>query len=106
MPQFLAFEGDSITNPTTGVAAASRYYYVAQSAISPFPQGGNDAVSGSGIATVIARSATIDSWFAPIAGPKVLFLFLGANDQGGTTPPPLSPTSRHTVWRAKPPVPV
>jgi lysophospholipase L1-like esterase len=82
MPQFLAFEGDSITDPTTGVAAASKYYYLAQSAISPFPQGGNDAVSGSGIAAVTSRSATIDSWFAPIAGPKVLFLFLGANDQG------------------------
>jgi len=82
MSQFLAFEGDSITDPTTGVTAASKYYYVAQSAISPFPQGGNDAVSGSGIATVISRSATVDSWFAPIAGPKVLFLFLGANDQG------------------------
>ena len=82
MSQFLAFEGDSITDPTTGVAAASKYYYVAQSGISPFPQGGNDAVSGSGIATVTSRSATIDSWFAPITGPKVLFLFLGANDQG------------------------
>jgi lysophospholipase L1-like esterase len=82
MSQFLAFEGDSITDPTTGVAAASKYYYVAQSAISPFPQGGNDAVSGSSIATVTSRSATIDSWFAPISGPKVLFLFIGANDQG------------------------
>lgn len=80
--QFLAFEGDSITDPTTGVAASSKYYYVAQSAISPFPQGGNDAVSGSGIATVTSRSATMDSWFAPISGPKVLFLFIGANDQG------------------------
>jgi lysophospholipase L1-like esterase len=82
MAQLLAFEGDSITDPTTGVAAASKYYYVAQSAISPFPQGANDAVSGSGIATVTSRSATIDSWFAPISGLKVLFLFLGANDMG------------------------
>jgi len=80
MSQFLAFEGDSITDPTTGVAAASKYYYVAQSAIAPFPQGGNDAVSGSSIATVTSRSATIDSWFAPITGTKVLFLFVGAND--------------------------
>jgi len=82
MSQFLAFEGDSITDPTTGVAAASKYYYVAQAGISPFPQGANDAVSGSGLAAVTSRSATIDSWFAPITGPKVLFLFLGANDQG------------------------
>ena len=82
MSQFLAFEGDSITDPTTGVAAASKYYYVAQSAISPFPQGGNDAVSGSSIATVTARAATIDAWFAAISGPKVLSLFIGANDQG------------------------
>jgi lysophospholipase L1-like esterase len=82
MSQFLAFEGDSITDPTTGVSAASKYYYLAQSAITPFPQGGNDAVSGSSIATVSSRSATIDSWFAPITGPKVLFLFIGANDQG------------------------
>ena len=82
MPQFVAFEGDSITDPTTGVAAASKYYYLAQSAISPFLQGGNDAVSGSSIATVASRAATIDSWFSPITGPKVLFLFVGANDQG------------------------
>ena len=82
MSQFLAFEGDSITDPTTGVAAASKYYYVAQTGISPFPQGGNDAVSGSSIATISSRSATIDAWFAPISGPKVLFLFVGANDQG------------------------
>ena len=82
MSQFLAFEGDSITDPTTGVAAASKYYYVAQTGISPFPQGGNDAVSGSSIATISSRSATIDAWFAPISGPKVLFLLVGANDQG------------------------
>jgi lysophospholipase L1-like esterase len=82
MSQFLAFEGDSITDPTTGVAAASKYYYLAQSAISPFPQGGNDAVSGSSIATVTSRSATIDSWFSGITGAKVLMLFVGANDQG------------------------
>ncbi len=82
MPKFLAFEGDSITDPTTGVAAASKYYHVAQSAIAPFPQGGNDAVSGSSIATVASRSATIDSWFTPISGSKVLFLLVGANDQG------------------------
>jgi lysophospholipase L1-like esterase len=82
MSQFLAFEGDSITDPTTGVAAASKYYYVAQSGMTPFPQGGNDAVSGSSVATVSSRSATIDSWFAPISGPKVLFLFIGANDMG------------------------
>jgi lysophospholipase L1-like esterase len=82
MTQFLAFEGDSITDPTTGVAAASKYYHLAQASITPFPQGGNDAVSGSSVATVSSRSATIDSWFAPITGPKVLFLFVGANDQG------------------------
>jgi lysophospholipase L1-like esterase len=82
LSQFLAFEGDSITDPTNGVAAASKYYYLAQSAISPFPQGGNDAVSGSGMATVNSRSATIDSWFSGITGAKVLMLFLGANDQG------------------------
>lgn len=82
LPKFLAFEGDSISDPTTGVAASSKYYYVAQSAMTPFPQGGNDAVSGSSIATVSSRSATIDSWFAPIAGSKVLFLLVGANDQG------------------------
>ncbi|HUB83231.1 MAG TPA: GDSL-type esterase/lipase family protein [Bryobacteraceae bacterium] len=82
MSQFLAFEGDSITDPTTGVAAASKYYYVAQSGMSPFPQGGNDAVSGSSIATVSSRSTTIDSWFAPITGTKVLFLLVGANDMG------------------------
>ena len=82
MSKFLAFEGDSITDPTTGVAAASKYYYLAQSTMSPFPQGGNDAVSGSSIATVSSRSATIDSWFAPISGSKVLFLLAGANDQG------------------------
>jgi lysophospholipase L1-like esterase len=82
MSQFLAFEGDSITDPATGVAAASKYYYLAQSGISPFPQGGNDAVSGSSIATVTSRSATIDSWLSGIAGAKVLMLFVGANDQG------------------------
>jgi lysophospholipase L1-like esterase len=87
MTQFLAFEGDSITDPTTGVVAASKYYYVAQSAMAPFPQGANDAVSGSSIATVSSRSATVDSWFAPIAGVKVLFLFVGANDQGDGASP-------------------
>jgi lysophospholipase L1-like esterase len=82
LPKFLAFEGDSITDPTMGVAAASKYYYVAKSGMTPFPQGGNDAVSGSSIATISTRSATIDSWFAPITGSKVLFLLVGANDQG------------------------
>jgi lysophospholipase L1-like esterase len=82
MSQFLAFEGDSITDPTTGVAAASKYYYLAQSGISPFPQGGNDAVSGSSMATVSSRAATIDSWFSGISGIKVLMLFVGANDMG------------------------
>jgi lysophospholipase L1-like esterase len=82
MSQFLAFEGDSITDPTTGVSAPSKYYYVAQSAIAPFPQGANDAVSGSGMAAVTSRAATVDTWFAPITGPKVLFLFIGANDAG------------------------
>jgi lysophospholipase L1-like esterase len=82
MSQFLAFEGDSITDPTTGVAAPSKYYYLAQSAITPFPQGGNDAVSGSGMTAVNSRSATIDSWFSGITGTKVLMLFLGANDMG------------------------
>jgi lysophospholipase L1-like esterase len=82
MPQFLGFEGDSITDPTTGVAAASKYYYLAQSGISPFPQGGNDAVSGSSIATISSRSVTIDSWFSGITGVKVLMLFVGANDMG------------------------
>jgi lysophospholipase L1-like esterase len=82
LSQLLVFEGDSITDPTTGVVAASKYYHVAQSAITPFPQGANDAVSGSSIATVITREATVDSWFAPVTGLKVLFLFLGANDMG------------------------
>ena len=82
LSQLLVFEGDSITDPTTGVVAASKYYHVAQSAITPFPQGANDAVSGSSIATAITREATVDSWFAPVTGLKVLFLFLGANDMG------------------------
>jgi lysophospholipase L1-like esterase len=82
LSQLLVFEGDSITDPTTGVAAQSKYYHLAQAAISPFPQGANDAVSGSSIATAISRQATVDSWFAPVTGLKVLFLFLGANDMG------------------------
>jgi lysophospholipase L1-like esterase len=82
LSQLLVFEGDSITDPTTGVNAQSKYYYVAQSAITPFPQGANDAVSGSGMATVVSREATVDGWFAQVSGLKVLFLLLGANDKG------------------------
>jgi lysophospholipase L1-like esterase len=82
LSQFLAFEGDSITDPTTGVPGAQKYYSLAQFAISPFPQGGNDAVSGSGMTQVLARASTIDSWFSGIKGAKVLMIFLGANDMG------------------------
>jgi len=82
LTQYLAFEGDSITDPTTGVTGTSKYPYIAQSAISPWPQGGNDAVSGSGMTQVLARASTIDSWFSGITGTKVLMIFLGANDMG------------------------
>ena len=85
LTQLLVFEGDSITDPTVGpgtVTAAQKYYSLLQFAMSPFPQGGNDAVSGSGMTQVNARAPTIDSWFSGISGVKVLMIFLGANDQG------------------------
>lgn len=82
LANLLVFEGDSITDPTTGVAAASKYYSVAQFAMSPFPQGANDAVSGSNVASLISRAPTVDSWFSGISGFKVLYVFVGANDQG------------------------
>jgi lysophospholipase L1-like esterase len=55
---------------------------VAQAAISPFPQGANDAVSGSSIGDLVSRAATVDGWFAGASGLKVLFVFIGANDMG------------------------
>jgi lysophospholipase L1-like esterase len=82
LTHLLVFEGDSITDPTTGVTAASKYYSLAQNAISPFPQGANDAVSGSGITTVISRAATVDGWFSQVSGTRVLMLLIGANDMG------------------------
>jgi len=82
LSKFLVFEGDSITDPTTGVAAASKYFSVAQFGMSPFPQGANDAVSGSNVSNLMTRAPTIDSWFSLVSGLKVLYVFIGANDQG------------------------
>ena len=54
LSNLLVFEGDSITDPTNGVVGDSpSITRVAQNAITPFPQGANDAVSGSGITTVV-----------------------------------------------------
>ena len=82
LSNLLVFEGDSITDPTNGVVAQSKYYALAQNAITPFPQGANDAVSGSGITTVASRSATVDGWFSQVSGTRVLMLLIGANDMG------------------------
>jgi lysophospholipase L1-like esterase len=82
LANLLVFEGDSITDPTNGVTAASKYYALAQNAITPFPQGANDAVSGSGIATVVSRATTVDGWFSQVSGTRVLMLLIGANDMG------------------------
>jgi lysophospholipase L1-like esterase len=82
LANLLVFEGDSITDPTNGVTAASKYYALAQNGITPFPQGANDAVSGSGITTVISRAATVDGWFSQVSGTRVLMLLIGANDMG------------------------
>ena len=81
--KFIVFEGDSITDPTQGVAAASKYYWVAQSAISPFVQGANLAVSGSAVADLVTRGATADGYFKTTRAKNIEFVFIGANDAAG-----------------------
>ena len=79
----MVFEGDSITDPTVSMAPNLKYSALAQAAITPFPEGSNFAISGSGIANITARSAAVDAAFAtPSLTEKLLFLFDGANDMG------------------------
>jgi lysophospholipase L1-like esterase len=80
LANYLVFEGDSITDPTQGVLAASKYYWVAQSAIAPFVQGANFAVSGSGIANMNTRAPMVDSFFKTPHSVNVEFILIGAND--------------------------
>jgi lysophospholipase L1-like esterase len=79
----MVFEGDSITDPNVSMGANLKYSALAQAAITPFPQGSNFAISGSGIANISARSAAVDAAFATTSlAEKLLFLFDGANDSG------------------------
>jgi lysophospholipase L1-like esterase len=85
LTKLLGFEGDSITDPTNGVPGAQKYYSLAQNGISPFPQGFNFAVGGSGLANLVTRAAAVDAEFATasLTGHKVLMVFDGANDAQG-----------------------
>jgi len=76
LTQYLAFEGDSITDPTTGVTGTSNIR-TSRSRRSPPGRRWHDAVSDSGMTQVLARASTIDSWFSGITGTKVLMIFLG-----------------------------
>jgi len=79
----MIFEGDSITDPTVLMAANLKYSALAQAAITPFPQGSNFAISGTGIVQIAARAAAVDASFsAPSLTERLLFLFDGANDMG------------------------
>lgn len=87
--EFVAFEGDSITDP----AGATAYPGIAMAAISPYRNWALSAVSGSVIGTKVSppagslwsRSSDLNEGLLPTKRKRVLSLLIGAN-HGNETP--------------------
>lgn len=76
--RYLAFDGDSITDPAT--APSPNYTWITNQNISPIvPASQNFAVSGSTLVNLNARTATVDSRLIP-GGKNVLSILIGRND--------------------------
>ena len=79
---FLAFEGDSITDQNT--AANPAYYWKVVTTISPkVPAAINNAISGSDLSTATSRAAALDALLDATRAHNILTVFFGANDMHG-----------------------
>jgi lysophospholipase L1-like esterase len=80
LSKFLAFEGDSITDPADNVNGASKYYYTAFTSLSPVVQGRNFAITGSTVADLTSRASSVDAVYKASRTKNVEVVLIGAND--------------------------